>query len=243
MSDPNTLENEVQELMNKFAGPITLQALSKVVQEELAGKLTLDDVVDKVEELSSDDYNKPLSARQGKLLKDLIDNIKVCDMDISAEDIVLIKKWIAMNHDEFLTISHILSSLENTDGMDLNAKVASAALVKTINTTLTSLVNSLQGEVTSLTEKVESLEGEKETLQETVESLQSKNEELEGKVSNLTEKVTAAEGKIESLESANSSLESQVEELQGELNSFEEMSEEEVEDIWNSAKEELGAEP
>ena len=115
-------------MAKKYVSPDTLKAFMVIVKTALAGKIDVTSVVDN---LTSTDTDKPLSAAQGKALKDLIDAAGTADIDAKT-----LEGFAAA---DFVKAANIVTDLAAYTPADADGKVAAAALVKTLQATVTSL--------------------------------------------------------------------------------------------------------
>lgn len=158
------------ELKKKFAGVNTLDALVEVIKEELGKRISYTDIVN---DLISEDESKPLSAAQGKVLKEMIDQIELGgpESGVSEEKI---KELIAEHSKDFLQISQVLTLAADGDLLsDLNItdeeltqeeeeeiKLVSAGLVKVIALSITGSIEELSGKIDALEAKADQLQAE-----------------------------------------------------------------------------------
>lgn len=171
------MSNILEETKRKFAGVNTMDTLVEVVKEELAGRISFADIVD---DLTSDDNQKPLSAAQGKILKEMIANIQLGDSAEVTEE--KIKEMIQENTKDFLEISQVLTLAADgglLDELDITTeetedeesiKLVSSGLVKVIALSLTDSIDNLNEKVTALEEKVNTIESELQSFEEISES-------------------------------------------------------------------------
>lgn len=169
------------EIKKKFAGVNTLDTLVEVVKEELQNRVSFTDVIDN---LASEDENKPLSANQGRVLKELINNIESSGTGLTEEELTKIRELVSGNAGDFLTISQVLTIAEN-DGLleelgieeddedqetEEEIKLVSAGLVKVIALSLTDAIDDLNNKIAALEEKVNIVESNLQNFEEISES-------------------------------------------------------------------------
>lgn len=152
-----------EDLKKRFAGVHTIDGIFDILRNEFNARISFDDIVDS---LTSDDNKRPLSAKQGKELKALIDSILGDDEDGTVSNST---KFDGHTINEFLMVSQVITDWEGYDPDDAEdeIKVVSAAIVKGINDLIAS-------NHTTLTQKIEELSSENTELEARVKELEDK---------------------------------------------------------------------
>ena len=175
-------------MAKKYVSPDTLKAFMVIVKTGLAGKLNVTDVVN---DLTTADETKPLSAAQGKALKDLIDAAGTADVDA--------KTLEGLSAADFVKAANIVTDLAAYTPADGDGKVAAAALVKTLQATVTTLQTTVEGKLdgTDILTDWAKLDAEKTQLVAAalVKAIKDTADNAASKVAELEEKITTETAK------------------------------------------------